>query len=712
MSEQDWMEINEQHLAATLNWLRFKLQQCIPASQTQSEPLQQGVLEETPEEEKRGWFKRKSNKPKNHNAKQLPPPQPGANELDHVVKEIEKLEKNDPPPALLILTQRLGLSHFDQQVLSLCVAMELDTQIASLCAQAQDDLSKPYPTFALAFALFDDPDWNALSPHAPLRHWRLLEINQPGVQPLTTAALGADERIVNYIKGLNYIDDRLTPLLDPIGTEPVDEALPPSQQQAVDNIVEHLKNKNGMHRMPVIELLGHDAASKRLIAGHVATLLNLNLQTIDLKTLPSQTGDFETFTRLWERESMLLPLSLYVEVDGATDAEKTLLKRFLERSGSVMFVELEDAKIETVRNKFSVEINKPTPEEQEQLWTQALQDQTNDQPQRLAEQFSFSQSEIKRLAKSLLNEPSENNLVDSEPVPNAELHSDLWQNCRIAARAGMEQLARRIDAKADWNQLVLPPAQSTLLHQITDQVSYRNRVYEDWGFREKMNRGLGINALFAGESGTGKTMAAEVIANELKLDLFRIDISAVVSKYIGETEKNLRKLFDAAEDSGAILFFDEADALFGKRSEVKDSHDRYANIEINYLLQRMESYRGLAILATNMKSALDKAFVRRLRFIVDFPFPDVEQRKEIWQKVFPASTPIDENLDLSRLAKFNLTGGNIHNVALNAAFLAAHENGAITMPLLLNSTRTEFKKLERPAKESDFRWQVPTGVVM
>ena len=697
MSEQDWMEINQQHLAATLNWLRLKLKLFIPPSQTQAELSQQETADESG-----GWFKRRSTKPKD-NAKQLPPPQPGANELEHVAGVIETLEQNDPPPALLILAKRLGLSRFDQQVLSLCAAMELDTQIATLCAQAQDNPNKPYPTFALAFALFDDPDWNALSPHAALRHWRLLEINQPGTQPLTGAALGADERIVNYLKGINYLDDRLTPLLDPMDIEKVDEALPPSQQQAVDSIVEHLKNQNGMRKMPVIELLGHDAASKRQIAGRVAALLNLNLQTIDLKTIPGQTGDFETFTRLWERESMLLPLALYIEVDGATDTEKTQLKRFLERSNGIVFVEIADAKTRTAHNQFTIEINKPTPEEQQQLWTQALQGQTSDQPQRLAEQFSFSQNEINRLAKSALDTSAEN-----EPAAD----KDLWQACRVAARAGMEQLARRIDAKADWNQLVLPPAQSALLHQITDQVAHRNRVYEDWGFREKMNRGLGINALFAGESGTGKTMAAEVIANELKLDLFRIDISAVVSKYIGETEKNLRKLFDAAEDSGAILFFDEADALFGKRSEVKDSHDRYANIEINYLLQRMESYRGLAILATNMKSALDKAFVRRLRFIVDFPFPDVEQRKEIWQKVFPASTPLDDSLDLSRLAKFNLTGGNIHNVALNAAFLAAQENGAITMPLLLNAARTEFQKLERPAKESDFRWQGPTGVVM
>ena len=269
----------------------------------------------------------------------------------------------------------------------------------------------------------------------------------------------------------------------------------------------------------------------------------------------------------------------------------------------------------------------------------------------------------------------------------------------------MEQLAQRIEVKADWQQLVLPGEQEVLLHQITAQVAQRNRVYEDWGFRQQMNRGLGINALFTGPSGTGKTMAAEVIANELELDLFRIDLSSVVSKYIGETEKNLRKLFDTAEDSGAILFFDEADALFGKRSEVKDSHDRYANIEINYLLQRIETYHGLAILASNVRTALDKAFTRRLRFIVEFPFPGSEQRREIWQKVFPEDTPRAANLDYERLAKLNLTGGNIHNVALNAAFLAAQADSVVTMPLLLQAARTEYRKIDKSVRESDFRWE-------
>ncbi|SFE85628.1 ATP-binding protein [Nitrosomonas sp. Nm166] len=691
MSDQEnWNEINRKHLATMIVWIRLQLQRLIPVAKPPS------VKQEEPKMLSNCFRSNRSGK--KEEKKMLTPPV--AASIDEAIararQKMLELEKNNPPPALSLLASNLGLSEFDRNVLALCAAAALDTRIISLCAKVPENLNKPYPTFALTFTLFDNPDWGTLSPYGPLRHWRLLEINQPGAQPLTSATLAIDERIVNYLKGLNYLDDRLAPLIDPMNIQIPEGRLPPSQQQIVDNIIVNIKFSNSLGQIPVIELLGHDLASKHQVAGIVATALGLNLKTISFRVLPDQIGDFETFTRLWHRESLLMPLALYIEVDGMVDAEKTKLKRFLGRSSGVIFLDIQDAKNEVTRDRLSVEVNKPTSAEQEQIWIKALNGQALDLAQRIAEQFSFDQNEILHLTKIALSQAAGN---------ESELNKNLWQICRVAAREGMEQLAQRIDAKADWEQLVLPPEQKALLQQITDQIAQRNRVYDTWGFREKMNRGLGINALFAGESGTGKTMAAEVIANELQLDLFRIDLSQVVNKYIGETEKNLRKLFDAAEDSGAILFFDEADALFGKRSEVKDSHDRYANIEINYLLQRMESYRGLAILATNMKSALDKAFMRRLRFIVEFPFPGSEERKEIWRKIFPSNTPIDENLDLQRLAKMNLTGGNIHNVALNAAFLAAQQpDGKVTMPLILNAARTEFKKLERPAKESDFRW--------
>ena len=254
-------------------------------------------------------------------------------------------------------------------------------------------------------------------------------------------------------------------------------------------------------------------------------------------------------------------------------------------------------------------------------------------------------------------------------------------------------------AIATWDDIVLPPLQLDLLHRIADQVEKRAQVYEAWGFGARMNRGLGITALFAGPSGTGKSMAAEVIANALRLNLYRIDLSAVVSKYIGETEKNLRRLFDAAEDGGALLFFDEADALFGKRSEVKDSHDRYANLEINYLLQRMERYSGVTILATNMRTAIDAAFVRRLRFIVRFPFPARAERRSIWEKAFPQEAPV-EKLDYDRLSSLEATGGTIRDIALHAAFLAARDLTPITMDLLMDAANIELEKWSSVRQDS------------
>jgi SpoVK/Ycf46/Vps4 family AAA+-type ATPase len=290
--------------------------------------------------------------------------------------------------------------------------------------------------------------------------------------------------------------------------------------------------------------------------------------------------------------------------------------------------------------------------------------------------------------------------VSSGAAPGETLGELVWDACRAQARSRLDDLAQRIEPSAGWEDLVLPEPQRQLLAQIAGQVRQRRRVYDAWGFGGAGVRGLGISALFAGPSGTGKTMAAEVLARELRLDLYRIDLSQVVSKYIGETEKNLRRVFDAAEGGGAILLFDEADALFGRRSEVKDSHDRYANIEVSYLLQRMEAYRGLAILTTNMKSALDPAFLRRLRFVVSFPFPDAAQREEIWRRVFPSRTPT-EGLDAVRLARLNVAGGNIRNIALHAAFLAAEAGQPVLMDHVLRAARGEYAKLEKTLTEAE-----------
>ncbi len=686
-----WAENNDKYLSALLTWIRLKLRRLNAVSQN--------ATEQAPKISQ-GWFRRNKSPESVHLSPTVKIP--SKDDIDKAYQNIVEMQEDEFQPALKILANNLGLSDFECHVLALCLGMELDTRFSELCARAQGDPNKPYPTFALAFALFDNPDWSVLSPQAPLRYWRLLEINQPGTLPLISASLGVDERIVNYLKGINYLDDRLNALLTPVVVDRSTK-LPVSQQNTVDVILNQIKYIDTVLASPVIELSGANSNDKRQIAAKVASSLGCALYSAHIKTIPNQSGDFETFVRLWHRESLLLPLALFLDLESSNETDLIQLKRLLDLNNTPVFLDVRDSTSLLLKNRFTINIDKPTPKEQQQLWSQALGNRADGLSQHLAEQFSFSQYEIERLVNSSLS-AKESEKQDAD---------DLWQSCRLAARASMDQLAQRIDAKATWEQLILPAEHKSMLKQIADQVAQRNRVYEDWGFRHKLNRGLGISALFTGESGTGKTMAAEVIANALKLDLYRIDLSAVVSKYIGETEKNLRKLFAAAEDSGAILFFDEADALFGKRSEVKDSHDRYANIEINYLLQRMESYRGLAVLATNMKSALDKAFVRRLRFILDFPFPDADHRKLIWQNVFPPQTPVDENLDYEHLAKLNLTGGNIHNVALNAAFLAANEGKqAVSMPLILNAARTEFKKMERPTKESDFQWQGPTSVAL
>jgi hypothetical protein len=623
--------------------------------------------------------------------------------LDELAAELEVFERESPPPAIVVLSRLFKLSRFERNLLLLCAGMELDTQIASLCALSQNDSHRPFPTFALALALFDEPAWDVLSPERPLRRWRMIEINQPGHIPLTVSPLRADERIVNYIKGLNYLDDRLSPLLSPLSPEAFHANLPDSQSEAVELIVRKLRRERSNWFLPIIQLAGSDIQSKQLVAARVTAALGLRLLRLPVALMPSQAPELETLARLIEREMALWPFAIYIDQQ---DLEKVALKdtstqslqRLLTRSNGVFFLDTHDVNPDLNalgRPTLTLDINRPTPAEQQQAWSEALGPDSGDIPARLAGQFDLNISSIHEIAESTSDESP------SEASARAE---EVWDACLASTRPRMDMLAQHIKPKATWDDIVLPESELNLLRQIAGQVGHRHMVYEEWGFAAKRTRGLSINALFAGESGTGKTMAAEVVANDLRLNLYRIDLSAVVSKYIGETEKNLRRLFDAAEDGGAILFFDEADALFGKRSEVKDSHDRYANIEINYLLQRIESYRGLAILATNMKSALDQAFMRRLRFIVEFAPHGHAERRAIWQRIFPPQTST-LGLDYSRLANLNLNGGSINNVAINAAFLAAQAGSPVTMSLVLQAARNEFLKLKRPFNSDDFSWQ-------
>jgi AAA+ superfamily predicted ATPase len=426
--------------------------------------------------------------------------------------------------------------------------------------------------------------------------------------------------------------------------------------------------------------------------------VGLRLAAVAADHLPTAPGELEGFVRLWEREAALTPSALLVEAEAVERAEPRAVghvARVLERISSPLLVSTRERWRPLRREVRTLEVGKPTRDEQRRIWQVLLGDargRVNGHLSALVSQFDFAPPTIRASVQEALASGA-----DGEALATA-----LWDAGRAQARSRLDDLAHRIVPRAGWDDLVLTEAEKSRLREIAAHVAHRTTVYETWGFAAASTRGLGISALFAGASGTGKTMAAEVLAGALRLDLYRIDLSGVVSKYIGETEKNLRRVFDAAEDGGAILFFDEADALFGKRSEVKDSHDRYANIEINYLLQRMESYRGLAVLATNMKGALDPAFLRRIRFVITFSLPDATQRAELWRRMFPAATPT-QGLDVVKLARLHLPGGNIRNIALNAAFLAAEAGEPVRMPHVLRAVRSEYAKLEKPLTEADTR---------
>jgi hypothetical protein len=695
----DWQQNNQRYLSAALEWLRLRLRR-LSQQPSFPAPLSDPPVKQDAGSKWRFWDKPESS---SKQPRALLPPAPDESsvtdeQLTQAAEALAAAGAATPAPAMTLLSQSFGLSRFEKEILLLCAAMELDMRIAAMCADAQGNSERPYPTFALAMNLFDEPAWSALSPEGPLRHWRLLEINQPGAQPLSTSALRADERIVNFLKGLNYLDDRLSTLLWPMPPliDPANIELPSSQQSAVQTIVECI-HQSRAGCLPVIQLAGSDAASKQLIAQRAIAVLGLRLYRVPIELMPAQAGDLEMLARLAERETALWPLAIYLDARD-TDREKAPdsyapLDRFLARNHSVVFLDVREARRHLSRETITIDVARPTPAEQAIAWATALGPETNGLAATLAAQFNLNLPTIQQVAAGAMEGPQD----------LSERTDRLWTGCLAATRPGLDGLAERIEPKASWDDIVLPETEMKLLAQIAAQVRNRGKVYETGGFGATRSRGLSINALFTGESGTGKTMAAEVLANELNLGLYRIDLSSVVNKYIGETEKNLRRLFDAAEDGGAILFFDEADALFGKRSEVKDSHDRYANIEINYLLQRLESFTGLAVMATNMKGALDTAFLRRIRFILEFRPHSQTERALIWRKIFPQQTET-VGLDYERLAKLNLNGGSINNVAINAAFLAAQADTPVTMSLVLEAARTEFLKLKRPLSEADFQW--------
>ncbi|MFI0711908.1 ATP-binding protein [Streptomyces inhibens] len=592
-------------------------------------------------------------------------------------------------PTLNALTTCFGLSPFEREIVLLAAAAELDPTADARCAAASGDPTRTYPTFSLALAALGEPHWSALTPVAPLRRWRLIELDDE--TRLTTTRLRLDERILHFLVGSPYLDARLHGLLRRT-TAP--GGLPPSYDAAAHRVAAGWAGA-GPDAPLRVELVGGDLRTRADIAATAAHRSGLGLYSMAADDVPADAAERDRLARLWQREAILLPAALLIEV-GEMDREQHAAADSFVAAAAVPLVVSAPEPRQTGRPRGErVTVPKLSDEEQLGLWTAAFADVpevTDRHIQSLVAQFQLPPHVVRSAAATVRRD-----LPGSGTLDAAEL---AWRAGLTEARMGLDELGRRIEPRAGWGDLVLADRQLRILQEIVAHVRQRGTVYQDWGFAKALRSGLGVTALFAGGSGTGKTLAAEVMAKELGLDLFIIDLSQVVSKYIGETEKNLSRVFDAAERGGALLLFDEADALFGKRSEVKDSHDRYANLEVSYLLMRMEAYRGLAVLTTNMKKALDSAFMRRIRFVVDFPFPGEKERAEIWRRVLPSQAPM-KGIDPALLAQLTVAGGSIRNIALSGAFLAAEEGDRLQMRHMLAAARTEYLKLERSLAPSE-----------
>jgi hypothetical protein len=544
----------------------------------------------------------------------------------------------------------------------LCAGVELDAAFADLCA--------PAPTFGLALAIHPDAHWSALAPAAPLRAWHLLDVD-PRASP-TRGALRIDERILHAIAGVSFVDERLRGIVEPIGDTP---ELSTSQIATAETIVTAWRaayDAARWQRPPVVHIEGEPAAA-RAIAAHACRLAKLDPYMTTLDRFSTDPSERELSLVLWEREALIDGRALVLDCDESPDpTSERLLASIIARARGAIFVIERVRQHRIDRASFPVVARLPTKAEQNIFWQRALNPHGIAAVTELADEFDFSLETIRDVAARATTSPA----TDDARV-------DLWDAARDRARP-----------RADWDSLVLAEPERAQLREIALHVRMRAHVHDAWGFAEQSTRGLGLTALFSGRPGTGKTMAAEAIARELRLDLYRIDLSVVTSRYLGETEKQIGRIFDATDRGGAMLLFDEAEALFTKRTEVRDSHDRYANLETSYLLQRIESFRGLAILTTNNRHAIDPAFYRRIAFVVNFPIPSAAERAELWRRVFPERTPLGD-LDYERLARLNVAGGNIRNIALHAAFLAADAGMPVSMAHLASAARGECRKIEK-----------------
>lgn len=621
------------------------------------------------------------------------------------------------------LRKAFSLSDFDLNVVCMALAPELDLRYERLYAYLQDDVTRRHPTLDLALNILSVSAEDKIAkranfaPEAPLVQFGLIQVfpDPHQTQPsLLAHYFKLDPQVVRMLLGQSSLDGRLraycqlcrpTIALDDVHvTVATKQALP----FLIKNIREnracgfYFEGKRGTGRRQVAEALASQTAAALLI--------------VDMAHAAVREADHDELVKLLCREAKLQDAILYL--DGfdviREDARHKHLPKLLSERVEGVAVMAGSKPWSSLTSEWKGALVVPFPvatfEERHESWQRGLKDaNVTVDPSTvvaIADRFRLNQNQIADAIEAARGQVlwraaqrQESVSGDLQPTPQ-----DLFSAARRQSGQELASLARKIESLQTWNDLVLPEDSMSQLREIVLRLVHRHRVLHQWGFDRKLSSGKGVNALFAGTSGTGKTMAAEVIANELGLELYKVDLAGVVSKYIGETEKNLERIFDAAEQANAILFFDEADALFGKRSEVHDAHDRYANIEVAYLLQRMEQYEGISLLATNLRQNMDEAFVRRLAFIVQFPFPNAESRLLIWKGIWPPEISLGDDVSLEQLAsQFKLSGGNIKNIAVAAAFHAASEGGRVSMAHLLRATRREYQKMDKVLPEAGFR---------
>ncbi len=603
---------------------------------------------------------------------------------------LEGEERPDPPMSSAdLLADQFGLDPFQRNILLLCAYAALEPEAGRLISGLHNDSQHSYVTTGLALARLPDAHWQGVAAGGALRG-QLLAHAADGDGSINRR-LDLAESVLFNLLGSPTLSSELV-MMSRLIEAP--EILSPNRMRLSEKLAAWLSPG----RTEIVQLCGHDATGKEQAYARAAGRHGRQAYLLNAASLPSNVQELGVLARKWRRDLQLVDGTLLIDAALVSDDRQTSL--FADLIDWPMAISTPEAI--NIGNRPSVQLTVPrmTAAEQIPVWREhlgPLAERLNGSVEKMSVFFSVSPEQVKSVAGDLnahldgMGEASDNQRSNTVENETRQLADIAWRSCRRLSRPRLDDLARRIESRSSWEDLILPPRQKRVLSAIAAQVRHRSAVYEEWGFGERyMGRGLGVSALFSGPSGAGKSMAGEVLGSELSLDVYRVDLSAIVSKWVGETEKNLRRVFDTAEEGSAILQFDEADALFGRRSEVKDSHDRHANIEVSYLLQRLEEYRGLTILTTNLRNNIDDAFMRRLRFVVDFKFPNLIERIAIWQRIFPGDTPLAD-VDFNTLGQLNVSGGSIRNIALTAAFIAAEEKSDVAMTHLYDAARLEYE---------------------